>query len=141
MLVEAIKVLENVVMFGAIAVLIWIVLMLIKESTYTRSNSAKNFKALLCLGISILVMISTLIFSAFCIYQVGIMVQTYEFTEGEVVSDWIKEIFYLATETFILFVGSMCIIYLWEIIFLKQIVPGDGNLKTRIRNYLRFERQ
>jgi len=136
MLLEIIKVLENIVVFLPVIVILGIIISFMKESVKNKMTPAKNIKLLVCTFAMIFFVIVVRIFSAVSIAQVATMLNNYEI-ENEAFEPWIKEAMYLSAETFTLFVGSMSIIAFWHLFYFRQIIPGDGSVKERIKNYFK----
>ena len=136
MLLEIIKVLENLVIFLPIIVMLGIIISFMRKSIKNEMTLAKNIKLLVCTSAVIFFVIVILVFSAVSIAQVATMLNSFE-NENEVLEPWAREAMYLSAETFVLFTGSMSIVAFWYLFYCRQVIPGNGSVKERIKNYFK----
>jgi len=140
MLVEIIKILENIVV-GILIILplVWTIFLYAKELSKTISLT-KTLKAFICIFLTLSITVCSMIISGFSIYNIGMLWDEAEAqAPSYIVEPWIEEMSYLASEVFVFSINVALIFLLWHFFYSRQIIPGEGTAKERIKKWFDFK--
>ena len=134
MLVEILDGLQYLVMWITPMYMIYLFLLMMKDS---RKDINKVLKFLVVFGILITTIFCFMIVLVLNIYQVAIIWKDYEIETGELVSPLVKELSFFS----VMFVWNLITIVLmhfaWKNIYYKQLIPGEGTVKKRLKKVWR----
>jgi len=134
MLVEILEFLQSMSMIILPMYLVVLVLFLIKDfSVKNVMNPLKSIKGTICTAITFTICFTVVILSLISIYSVAIIWENYEIEEGETVAPLVKEVCYFSVIFISQLIGVVLINFFWNNIYRKQIIPGEGTLKKRIK--------
>ncbi len=136
MILEVIKILQNIVLLLPSTLIICLIVWLVNEERKKKVSFGQTVKAIFCMAATISIIVCSFIFSMTTIVLIGKMWEEYETSPtGVLVEPMIKEISYFSAEAFILITGCVVILVIWYLFLSRQIIPGEGNIKKRIKEY------
>jgi hypothetical protein len=138
MIAEILKILENLVVFIPILTIMAMLIFMIKDIMRNKYTLVRIIKGFLCIGISLFILLMSLVYSTMDMARTGQMWKEYENGYGNplnatIVEPCVKELSYLSGLSFILFVSSISIMAFWYFIYFRQVIPGKGSVIERIK--------
>lgn len=130
MLLDIIKILENIVMLTLPFYAIYMVLKAV-VSIDKHTNTFKGIKFLICSFLTIFIAINIMIFSVINIYTFAVSIG------GKEIDLVTKELGFLSIISVLNTIGIVVIYLLWENIVNKQLISGSGTIKERIKQHWR----
>jgi len=137
MLVELFNLLENLVMLILPLALCYIVLLFVRNLKNGKKESSGQFlKSMFCLAVTVTIIFSVLLVTVINVYQVAVI---WKEVEAETyVEPYVKEASFFAIEFIWQMIGAALIFLLWKYVYIHQIIPGEGSLKNRFKQYIKI---
>lgn len=134
MLNEFAEVINRVVILTIPILSILFVIYIIRDTWY---NKERNLKKSFCILGFVSLMISIIIHESMSTYLLATIWQEYE--KNHTLDSYVKTFGYTMLDFFYVIVFLSCLFVLWYL-YSHQIVPGSGDLKTRLKKYFKGEK-
>jgi uncharacterized BrkB/YihY/UPF0761 family membrane protein len=143
MLYEFFRLLGDISLCILPGTIICLVLLLVHEvSNISKNNHYRKFlKYSFCLTMTIVIIFCAMIVIIISIYQIGQIWEQYEIEKNETVEPYVSEATYFAVTFIWEVVGATLIFLFWKNVYFRQIIPGEGNIRTRLKNYIGLKKK
>lgn len=132
MLMWILNLIEDIFLWILPITLIYYILFFIKELLYTKASTVKLIKGIICLTITKMIIAAIIFMVVLTVLQLAIIWEEYELEN--VLNPLVEQFSY----NLIIFIWSLigvALIYLtWHLVYKRQIIPGEGNVKFRLKN-------
>jgi len=134
MIVEILEVLERIILMIMPFVMIIVVVVMISE-IYKKPSLLRMLKGFFCISMTTAISFFIMMMLFINVYQVAVI------WEGEDVEPWLKELSYVGVEFIWQMIGIIMIYFVWHTIYFKQLIPGTGTVKERLKTLFKYERR
>lgn len=134
MLNEFAEVIDRAVLLLIPVLSILFLIYIIRDIWY---NKERSIKKSLCIIAFTCLMASTIIQQTMSTYLMATIWQEYE--KNNTLEPYVKTFGFAVVDMFYVMVFLSCIFVLWYI-YSHQMIPGSGDLKTRLKKYLKGEK-
>lgn len=126
MLLEALDVIERILLMVMPFAMIFIVVIMVSE-IYKKPPLLRMLKGLFCISMTVAISFFIMMMLFINVYQVAVI------WEGEDVEPWLKELSYIGVEFVWQMIGLIMLYFVWHSIYFKQLIPGTGTALERLK--------